>query len=147
MVINCHLGPSSFLLCFSLSASQMIMRWEQVARQLNSVMPCRPKKVWNKTTLVLGWVCTFWSWSLVYSSKIIAVMKTIMDLSFWAPDRNDFCSQCCPNMLPWKWRRTSTPRRKTWCSTRSISRNMTTSGNMCFGYMYLWLWVTVKTVN
>lgn len=42
--------------------------------------------------------------------------------------RSVCCFQCCRGTLQWRWRLTSMPRRRTWCSIRSTSRNTTTSG-------------------
>ncbi len=42
--------------------------------------------------------------------------------------RSACCSLCCQGTLPWRWRQTSTPKKRIWCSTRSTSRSTTTSG-------------------
>lgn len=42
--------------------------------------------------------------------------------------RNACCFLFCQGTSPWKWRLTSTLRKKTWCSTKFTSRNTTTSG-------------------
>ncbi len=57
--------------------------------------------------------------------------------------RSACCSLCCQGTLPWRWRQTSTPRKKIWCSTRSTSRSTTTSGTQmprpAHGVIKIWL--------
>lgn len=72
---------------------------------------------------------------LVFSEKNCTVIFLSISLthslsSFLSPTifRSACCCLSCQGMLPWKWRLTSTLKKKTWCFTRSTSRSTTMSG-------------------